>query len=187
MKQLYFDKSVFFKTIAIFIGATVFWSVLCFQTKEFNARYDKGLITSTGLFFCLPISIFLGQRTKQIRILARLILFTILVFSISSFILLPLIGRFTESIASYCIINSLLVPVTLVFLFNQIIPIEFKTGVSIIGSLLLATAYYLIYMYNKTLFLNYDIPLSITLIAVFQFCLIVPMSLGMTLKTSKAL
>lgn len=181
MTDIIFSKKAFFKTIVVYLILTFGWTFLCIKTNEFTDT-DKGFVTGVGYLFLFSASIFFGQNLKKISRFGYLTLLTFGTFIIGSYGLGLLIGATTDSMVIYSIANSLFVSWAMIFFVNKIIKIEFKTQSIILIFLFLLLTYSLIERWSDTLYLNYHIHPRMTMFSVFQLFLIIPLTLGMTMK-----
>jgi hypothetical protein len=154
---------------------------LCIETNEFTDR-DKGLVTGIGFLFLFAVSIFLGQNIKKISQFGLLIFLTFGTFIAGSYILGLLVGSTTNSMVVYSIANSLFVSWTMIFFVNKIVKIDFKTQTIILTCLFLFLAYFFIDKLSESLYLDYNIHPRMTMFNLFQLALIIPLTIGMTVK-----
>jgi len=181
MTGISFNKKSFLRTLFLFLFLTTAWSIVSITTDEFTDK-DKGLITGSGFLILLSASIFWGQKLKRLDVFVWITTLTISTFVISSFILAPLVGFTTDSMVIYAVVNSLFVSIIMTIWLNRFIQIEFKSLTIALTFLFLFVAYFAKEKVSEKLYLNYDIHPRITLFNIFQFALLLPLALGMTLK-----
>ena len=177
-----FDKKVFITTITIFIVLSIAWTVLCILTDEFTKR-DKGFISGLGFLLLFAASLSLGQPKKSISNFMVFSGITILTFVVGSFGLGPLMASFQSSMVPYAIANAIFVAITMTFFVNKFIAIEYKTETRIVIFLMLILSYWLIDGIDGFFYLGYYIHARFFMFNIFQFFLILPLTLGMTLKS----
>ena len=181
MTNLIFNKKAFFKTIIVFLTLSTAWTILCIVTNEFTNR-DKGFITGLGFLLLLPTAIYFGQDLKGLLVLSSLALLTIVTFLIGSYVLGSIVGLTTNSMVIYSIVNSFFVSITLTIFLNKIVGIELKTLTIGLTFFFLLLAYYLTDKWSDKLHVYSNFHPRLTMFNVFQFLLIIPLTLGMTLK-----
>ena len=181
MTNLIFNKKAFFKTIIVFLTFSTAWTILCIVTNEFTNR-DKGFITGLGFLLLLPTAIYFGQDLKGLLVLSSLALLTIVTFLIGSYVLGSIVGLTTNSMVIYSIVNSFFVSITLTIFLNKIVGIELKTLTIGLTFFFLLLAYYLTDKWSDKLHVYSNFHPRLTMFNVFQFLLIIPLTLGMTLK-----
>ena len=82
----------------------------------------------------------------------------------------------------YSIVNSFFVSITLTIFLNRIVGIDLKTLTIALTFSFLLLAYYLTNKLSDKLYIYINFPPRLTMFNVFQFLLIIPLTLGMTLK-----
>ena len=181
MKGIAFDKIRFLRTIGLFSELTVFWTLLCVVADEFIGT-NKGLVSGVGFLALFATSIFLGQQIKTLASFAFLVLLTILTYLFGTFILGPVVGLTTDSMLLYSLANSLFVAVAMPMFLNKIINIEFRLATIIMTFCFLLLAYFIMHAYSANLNRTLNFQPRLAVFSLFQFLLIIPLSLGMTLK-----
>jgi len=181
MADITFNAKGFIRTVVIFLILTTGWTVVCIETNEFTDR-DKGFVAGIGFLFLFTTSIFLGQKLKKISQFGILILLTFGSFMVGSYVLGLLIGSTTNSMFIYSIANSLFVSWAMIYFVNRIIKIDFKKQTIMLSFIFLLLAYFLIDKLSDRLYLNYNIHPRMTMFNFFQLALIIPLTLGMTVK-----
>ncbi len=179
MNNLMFNWSNFLRTIIIFLVLTIVWTFLCIKYDEFT-DIDKGLVSGLGYLILLAVSI--GQNFNHIGKIVFFIFLTIMTFLIGSYVIGPLIGFTTNSMILYSIINSVFVSVTMAFFLDKLRGIEFKKSTTILTFLFLLLAYFIIDQIEDFLYIDYDMHPRLTMFIIFQFALIIPITIGITLK-----
>lgn len=176
-----FDKIRFLRTIGLFSELTVLWTLICVVIDEFIGT-NKELVSGIGFLTLFATSIFLGQQIKTFASFVFLVLLTISTYLFGTFILGSLVGLTTDSMLLYSLANSLFVAVVMTEFLNKIIGIEFRVATIILTFFFLLFAYYLMHFYSASLndALNFQPRLAI--FNLFQFLLIIPLTLGMTVK-----
>ena len=183
IKDIAFDKIRFLRTIGLFSELTVLWTLICIAINEFISTYN-GLVSGVGLMILFATSIFLGQQIKTFASFAFLVLLTISTYLFGTFILGPLVELTTDSMLLYSLANSLFLAVVMTEFLNKIIGIEFRVATIILTFLFLLFAYSIMHTYsaNPNRELNFQPRLAV--FSLFQFLLIIPLTLGMTVKRS---
>lgn len=177
MLGLKFRKILFVKTNAIFLALTILWTAVCTITVDFTNR-DKGFVEGLGFLILFAFSIYLGQTIKRLKFLGSLVMLTIATFLTASFTIAPLVGLTTNAMLLYSIMNSIFVSIVMTVFVDKIINIDFM----IFTCLCLLGAYFLIDEFSNMLYMDYNIHPGMTMFGVFQLALIVPLTLGMTVK-----
>ena len=181
IRDITFDKIRFLKTVGLFSELTVLWTLICLATDEFIST-NNGLVSGVGLMTLFATSIFFGQQIKTFASFASLVLSTISTYLFWTFILGPLVGLTTDSLLLYSFANSLFVAVVMTEFLNKIIGIEFRVPTIILTFLFLLFAYYIMHSYSAGLNRTLNFQPSLAVFNLFQFLLIIPLSLGMTVK-----
>jgi hypothetical protein len=184
MNNLTFNNKSFLRTIVLFCFLNLIWTFLCIKTDEFT-NIDKGLITGLGFLLLFSISFYFGQPLQNATTLLLLSLSFILTFLIASFIIGAAVQRAIESILIYSICNSLFTSVVLTMLLNKFYGIQFKTGTIILTFICALSSYYLMDRFDKKLYLNYNIHPRMTMFLLFQGLTIIPLTLGLTIKSNR--
>ena len=178
-KDISFDKIRFLRTIGLFSELTVIWTLLCIMADEFIG-INKGFASGVGFLTLFATSIFLGQQIKTFASFAFLVLLTISTYLFGTFIL----GLTTDSMLLYSLVNSLFVAVVMTEFLNKIIGIEFRIATIILTFLFLLFAYSIMHSYGANLTRELSFQARLAVFNLFQFLLIIPLSLGMTVKRS---
>jgi len=181
MKAITFDKIRFLRTIGLFSELTVFWTLLCIVADEFIGT-NKVLVSGFGFLTLFATSIFLGQQIKIFTSLAFLVLLSVSTYLFGTFILEPLVGLTTDSMLLYSLANSLFVAVAMPTFLNKIINIEFRLATIIMTFFFLLLAYFIMHVYSANLNHALNFQPRLAVFSLFQFLLIIPLSLGMTVK-----
>ncbi len=176
-----FNRKYFIRTVSIFLTLTISWTTLCIVLDEFTNK-DKGLITGLGYLLLLSISIYFGQGLKRFVLFCYLAIITIVTFLVGSFVLGPLIGLASDSMVLYSIVNSIFVSIVMTVFVSKIVRIEFKVQTILLTCLLLLIAYFIIYRFSDKLFLEYNFHPRLTMFNIFQFALLLPLTIGMTIR-----
>ncbi len=181
IKDISFDKIRFLRTIGLFSELTVLWILICIAIDEFIST-NNGLVSGIGLMTLFTTSIFLGQQIKTFASFAFLLLLTISTYLFGTLILGPLVALTTDSLLIYALVNSLFVAVIMTEFLNKIIDIEFRVATIILTFLFLLFAYSIMYSYNAGLNRELNFQPRLAEFSLFQFLLIIPLSLSMTVK-----
>lgn len=160
---------------------TTIWTIACIKTDEFTDR-DKGFVTGVGFLLLFSTSIFLGQGDRKIAQFVLITALTFATFFVGSYLVGLLIGLTTNSMILYSIVNSIFVSSAMTFFLNKIIGIDFKMQTVLLTTLCLLTGYLIIDKSSEHLYLYYHIHPRMTMFNIFQVSLIVPLTLGMTIK-----
>jgi hypothetical protein len=185
MKNIAFNKFSFFTTILLFVVLTAAWTVLCVQYDEFT-KGDKGLVSGLGYLLILSFSIFCGIKSKSIANLVLLTVLVILTFLIGSFGLGLALDAVTGSLVVYALVNALFVALVMTLALNKLSGIYFKWFTIGLIFVFLLVAYIIFVNLDDHLHLKYGLQPRLTMFIVFQFLLIVPLALGMALKSEDA-
>ncbi len=155
--------------------------MLCRATDHFTDR-DKGLVTGLGFLVLFATALFTGLKVKSLTTLIKLVIATIVLFLVSSFVIGPLIGISGNSMILYAIINSFFVAIVFTTVLHKIVGIAFRKATMIATMLCLLLAYLIDGALSPVLDLNFEFDPILTLFNIFQLFLIIPLTLGMTIK-----
>jgi hypothetical protein len=183
MPNLTFNKKHFFKTLLIFLVLTIGWTILCIKTDEFTDR-DKGLVSGLGFLLTFSASVYLGQPRKSFFSFLYLSIITIAVFLGATFVLGPLIALSINSMVLYAVVNSILVAITMTIAFNKIYGIGLKYQTITLAAILMMLGYLVFSKVTDYIHFKYDIHPRLIMFNFFQLLLIIPLTLGITVKTS---
>lgn len=169
------------RTILIYVVLTSIWTWLAVSLNEFT-RNDTGLITGIGYLALFSISIWLGRGRLDAKKLFSILGINFVLFSLSSFLLLPLISIWSESIWLYRVINSIVLAIAYVWMFNKIYTISYKWLSLILISTSVLIAYWIIEL--EPSFLKYELDLNHRMMtfSIFQGLLTVALSISLNLK-----
>jgi len=171
------------RTIIIYVVLASLWTLLAISLDEFT-QSDKGLITGIGYLLLLSLSLWLGQgnlKTKKLLLLCGL---NAVLFSLSSFILGPLINHLSGQLWMYYIINSIFLSISYVWILNIIYSITYKWLSFALIAFSILIAYWLIE--QDFSFFRFELSLSPRLMTflVFQGLLISALTLSLNIIKS---
>lgn len=169
------------RTILIYVVLTSIWTWLAISLNEFT-RNDRGLITGIGYLALFSISIWLGQGLLGAKRLLSILGVNLILFSFSSFLLMPIISIWSESIWLYCVINSIVLAVAYVWIFNKIYTISYKWLSLILISTSVLLAYWIIELEPSFLKFELDLNHRMMIFSIFQGLLIVALSISLNLN-----
>ena len=184
MEAISFNKKYFFRTIILFLILSSAWTILCIRTDEFTSN-DKGLITGIGNLFLFAASIYFGQRRMPLNSFGRLVALTLLIFLISSFVLTPLsLFLTTESMIPYALVNSLFVSLAMTKVVDNLYGVRFKRFTIFLTFTVLLIAYLILadFDHDDRYYLKWGLNYRMAMFNIFQFFLIIPLSLGITMN-----
>ena len=187
MISLTFNKRNFFKTILLFLILSAVWTFTCIQANEFT-DIDRGFITGFGFLLLFSASLYFGQNRKPLRSFILLAVITIVIFLIGTFILGPLIGLSTDSMVLYAVINSLFVSISMTLTLNKIYGINLRYLTMALTFIMLLIAYLLISKFDEddNYYLKYGVYPRMVMFNIFQFMLLIPLTIGITIKKASA-
>lgn len=178
MKNIIFYKVPFLKTIGIFLILSVVWTIISLKIPATSI---------IGFLIILSISFFFGQNIKGLRRFVLLTISIFIIFFVTTFVVGGFLIEMENGDNLISIISSLFIPYAMITLLNRVVRIDFKILTFVLAFLFLLLAYFYLvfnnysytYQYNNEIDNNIDF---LIMFSVFQFLMIIPLTLGMTLK-----
>jgi hypothetical protein len=182
-----FDLKSFIKTILIFVVLSVVWTYFSVITDRFT-KNDKGMLTGLGHLVIFASSIYFGRKLKFFDYWLMLILFTVIIFCVSSFVFLP--GLFflvlDADVAGwiiYAIGNSIFVAWALTLVLQKFYGLQNRKLTMIITAICALASYGVIFWITE--YAKHDVPDYVedilSIFNIFQLFLIVPLAAGLSM------
>jgi hypothetical protein len=182
-----FDLKSFIKTILIFVVLSVVWTYFSVITDRFT-KNDKGMLTGLGYLVIFASSIYFGRKLKFFDYWLMLILFTVIIFCLSSFVFLP--GLFflvlDADVAGwiiYTIGNSIFVAWALTLVLQKFYGLQNRKLTMIITAISALASYGVIFWITE--YAKHAVPDYVEdihgMFNIFQLFLIVPLAAGLSM------